>query len=437
MGLQTSAQKKWSGQTRHLQQHLGLPEAIVLGISSTVGGTIFVLVGLAIGEAGLGVLFSFALALIATIVVALPYTELAYCYPQAGGIYTFVQQTFGDQWGFISLSSYLGVAAYMGIGFGNYLHALLPLPSLVGSLLLFIALTLFNVYDVHLVDRLLTLIVLLTLMSLLALSLGGLLSLHSHVLLPVLPHGFGGIMNATPLAFLALSGFDVLAAAGEEVDRPQRTLPLAIFLTLAIVFSLYVLICIVLVSLLPASVLATSPAPLAAAASLVFGEPGRLLMICATLLANAARSNAVLVASSRVTFAMARDGLFPRFLARLSSGGMPYAAMLFDGILFLLMVLFVSVTWAALLANTLYVLQFFFAFATLLILRRQRRKLPVFRTPAFPVILPLAVASCLCLLLAGGRGAVEIACVWPGSGWLLAVLMRKIATWQTHGLQPS
>ena len=171
--------------------------------------------------------------------------------------------------------------------------------------------------------------------------------------------------------------------------------------------------------MLSASVLATSPAPLAAAATLVFGEPGRLLMICAALLANAARGNAILVASSRVTFAMARDGLFPRFLARLSSGGMPYAAILFHGILFLLMVFFVSVTWAALLANTLYVLQFFFALATLLVLRHQRRKLPVFRTPALPVIVPLTVASCLCMLLAGGRGAVEIACVWLGSGCLL------------------
>ncbi len=72
MGLQTSVQKKWCGQTRQLQRHLGLPEAIVLGVSSTLGGSIFVLVGLAIGEAGLGILFSFTLALIATIVVALP-----------------------------------------------------------------------------------------------------------------------------------------------------------------------------------------------------------------------------------------------------------------------------------------------------------------------------------------------------------------------------
>ncbi len=391
----------------------------------------FILVGLAIGEAGPAIFFSFALALIAISVVALPYTELACCYPQAGGLSTFVQQTLGDQWGFvagwISLSFSLAVAAYVGIGFGNYLHALLPLPPPVGGLLLFIALTFSHLCGAQMLDRLLTLIVLLTLVSLLGLGLGGMVHLHFHVMLPVLSTSLSGMLHAAPFAFLALGGFDVLAAAAEEVERPQRTLPLAIFLTVVIVFSLSVLICIVLVSLLPVSVLATSPAPLAVAATLVFGEPGRWVMICATLLASAARGHAALVASSRVTFAMARDGLFPHWLAHLSSGGIPYAAVLFQGILFLLMVLFVPLTWAAILANTLYVLQFFFAFAALLVLRCQRRTSPVFRTPVLWLILPLAVASCVCMLFAGGLWALAIACLWLGGGWLLAALLCKRA----------
>ncbi len=413
MRLQTSAHTDGAGHTQQLQPHLGLLEAIVLGTSSTLGGAIFILVGLAIGEAGPAIFFSFTLALIAISVVALPYTELACCYSQAGGLSTFVQQTLGDQWGFVagwtSLSFSLAVAGYVGIGFGNSLHALLPLPPLVGGLLLFIALTLSHLCGTQMLDRLLTLIVLLTLVSLLGLGLGGMVHLHFHVVLPVLPARLSGMMHAAPFAFLALGGFDVLAAAAEEVECPQRTLPLAIFLTVAIIFSLYALICIVLVSLLPVSVLATSPAPLAAAATLVFGEPGRWLMICAILLASAARGHAALVASSRVTFAMARVGLFPRWLARLSSGGIPYAAVLFHGILFLLMVLFVSLTWAALLANTIYILQFFFAFAALLALRCQRRRSPVFRTPALPLILPVAVASCVCLLLAGIEANVYLA----------------------------
>lgn len=435
VALQTPVHREAVEPTRHLPRSLGLSGAIGLGVGSTLGGAIFALAGIAVGEAGPAVLLSFALALIATLFVALPYVELACYYPQAGGVYAFVRQTLGDQWGFvvgwIYVTSYLGVAAYVGLGFGNYLHTLCMLPPLVGALLLFTAVTLFNLCGGHLVDRLLKLIVLLTFVSLLGFSLGGLPHLDPRLLTPVFPHGLGGVMNAAPIAFLALSGFDVLAAAGEEVQHPQRTLPLAIFSTVGMVFGLYVLICITLVGLLPAPVLASSPTPLADAAALIFGGPGRWLIACAALLANAARGNAILVASSRATFAMARDGLFPGFLAQTSARGIPYAAIVLNGLLFLVIVLFGSLTWAALLANTLYALQFFFAFATLLVLRRRQTRRPaVFRTPALAFILPLAVASCLCMLLAGGLPAVAIAGLWLGIGWLFGILARKAAVWQ-------
>ena len=264
------------------------------------------------------------------------------------------------------------MAAYVGLGFGNYLHALSNLPPIVGALALFTAVTVFNLCGGRLLDRPLKIFVLLTLVSLPAFSLGGLPHLDHRFFTPVLPHGLGGVMNAAPIAFLALSGFDVLAAAGEEVQSPQRTMPLTIFSTLGIVFGLYLLVCITIIGVLPASFLAASPAPLASAAALIFGEPGRWLIACAALLANAARGNAVLVASSGATFAMARDGLFPRFLAQTSVRGIPYPAIVLNGALFLVIVLFSSITWAALLANTLYALQFFFAFAALLVLHRRR-----------------------------------------------------------------
>src|SRR2546421_11825196 len=98
MSLMTSqipAHRELFAQSRQLRRSLGLSGAIVLGVSSTLGGAIFALSGIAVGDAGPGVLLSFALALIATIFVALPYVELACCFPQAGGVYAFVQQTLG------------------------------------------------------------------------------------------------------------------------------------------------------------------------------------------------------------------------------------------------------------------------------------------------------------------------------------------------------
>src|SRR5947209_1950064 len=114
-------------------------------------------------------------------------------------IETTVQQTLGDQWGFvvgwIYVTSYLGVAAYVCLGFGNYLHTLSTLPSLVGAVMLFIAVTIFNLCGGHVMDRLLKIIVLLTLVSLLGFSLGGLPHLAPHFLTPVFPHDLGGVMD--------------------------------------------------------------------------------------------------------------------------------------------------------------------------------------------------------------------------------------------------
>src|SRR5260370_5483155 len=262
MTSQISARGESFAQTQQLQRSLGLSGAIVPGVGSTLGGAISALSGIAVGDAGPGVLLSFALALIATIFIALPYVELACCFPQAGGVYAFVRQTLGERWGFIVgwiyVTSYIGVAAYVGLGFGNYLHALSNLPPIVGALALFTTVTVFNLCGGRLLDRLLKIIVLLTLVSLLAFSLGGLPHLDHRFFTPVLPHGLGGVLNAAPISFLALSGFDVLAAAGEEVQSPQRTLPLAIFSTLGIVFGLYLLVCVTIIGVLPASFLASS-----------------------------------------------------------------------------------------------------------------------------------------------------------------------------------
>ena len=110
----------------------------------------------------------------------------------------------------------------------------------------------------------------------------------------------------------------------------------------------------------------------------------------------------------------------------MSASGLAITCMLF-----LVIVLFGSLSWAALLANTLYALPFFFAFASLLVLRRrQAGQLPLFRTPALAFILPFAVVSCLCMLLAGGLPALAIACLWLVIGWILGILVRKAAVWQ-------
>jgi len=127
-------------------------------------------------------------------------------------------------------------------------------------------------------------------------------------LLPLFPNGLAGValMLATPAAFIALNGFDTVAAAGNEVVKPERTLPRAILLTLVIAVSLYMLVILAALGSLPWQVLGASTVPLADAAQSSLGPLGARLVALAAVVTTATSANATLIVGSRVLFTFAR-----------------------------------------------------------------------------------------------------------------------------------
>jgi APA family basic amino acid/polyamine antiporter len=405
-----------------LRRALGLREAVAVGVGGTIGGGIFVLVGTAAGAAGPGALGAFALAFVAALLIALPYAELACRYPLAGGGYAFARQVLGRRWGFalgwVFWGAYLFLSGYVTRGFGGYLHELTGLPVVAGALALLAAVTALNLAGVRPTGRAQTAVLGLGVAALLGFALLGAWRIEAANLVPPLPNGLGGVGVAALAAFLAMGGFDMVAAAGEEVDRPERTLPRAILLTLLLVLGLYLLITFVAVGVLPWPALGASGAPLALAATAALGPAGGRLIAGAALLTTAATANAVLVVTSRVSFAMARDGLLPRPLARVAATtGAPWAAVLLSGSLCALVAAAGSVRLAASVGGFLYVLHFVVPLAALAVLRRRRQPRAAFSTPAPALVLPLGLAGCALLLVASGRTGVL-----GGLGWLLAGL---------------
>jgi APA family basic amino acid/polyamine antiporter len=240
-----------------LQRTLGLGQAVALGVSGTLGGGIFVLVGTAAGQAGPGALLAFALAFAAALLIALPYAELACRFPRAGGGYAATRAALGPGWGFLMGWGYWGAwvfaSGFVTLGFGGYLQAVTGLPPISGALALITAITGLNLHNVRLAGRAQAAVIILGVGVLAAFGLLGLPFALGHAARfdPFLPRGLGGVAAATSPAFLALNGFDTVAAAGEEVTRPERTLPRAILLTLLIALGLYLLVTSVAVGALP------------------------------------------------------------------------------------------------------------------------------------------------------------------------------------------
>ena len=411
-----------SKETPKLRRVLGLREAVALGVGGTIGGGIFVLVGAAAGLAGPGVLLAFVLVFFTAGLIALPYAELACRFPQAGGGYAFAQAVFGHTGGFVMgwdyWGAYIFVSGYVTLGFGGYLQALTGVHPTVGALALIAVITLINLKGVRVSGRSQTLIISTALVGLVGFGLLGLPHIQPRNFTPLLPNGSWGLLQAALMAFLAFGGFDMVAAAGEEIDRPTRNLPLAILLTLVIVLGLNFLVATVAIGILPWQTLGASDAPLADTAAIFLGPPGRWLVSAVALLTTAATANAVLVTTSRISFAMARDTLLPARLAAVHpTTGAPYLAVLLNAGLLALVALLGSVSLSAQVGGFLYVCQFLLSLISLAFLHRKQKATPAFRTPFPKIVLPLACGACLVLLASSGTFGII-----GGAAWMLVSL---------------
>ncbi|MGI6854984.1 APC family permease [Mesorhizobium sp. 1B3] len=412
-----------------LHRALGLREAIGIGVGGTIGGGIFVLVGGAAGLAGPAALLAFGLAFLASLLIALPYAELACRYPEAGGGYAFARSVLGRRWGFLMgwvfWGAYLFVSGYVTLGFGGYLHALTGIPVPAGALGLIAACAAVNVAGVRLSGQVQFAVITLAVAGLVGFGAIGLPHVDADNFKPFMPTGPAGILSATLLTFLAFGGFDMVAAAGEEVENPQRNLPLAILLTLAIVLGIYLLVAFVALGTMDWQGLGASGAPLRDAADRFLGPAGSAVVAIIAVLTTAATANAVLVVTSRISFAMARDDLLPGRLARINAAtGAPTVAILVSAALMALVALAGSVHISTSIGGFLYVLHFIPPLVVLMKLRRRGGNATGFRMPLARLLLPLAFAMSLALLLSSGAIGIAGGAAWLAVG-LLADRVRR------------
>jgi APA family basic amino acid/polyamine antiporter len=412
------------GSSVRLRRDLGVGGAVALGVGGTIGGGIFVLIGVAAEAAGPGALLAFVIGLAVVALIAVPYTELTARAPRAGGGYAFTQAVLGGRWGFVMGWGYGGAwllgSGYVTTGFGNYVQSLSGLPAVSVTLALVAACTVLNVYGLRPSAQAQSLVLVAAVAGLAAFVVSGVPHVEPSRLSPLLPHGVDGVLFATVLAFLALNGFDAIAAASEEMSDPARTVPRAILLTLLIVGGLYTAVALVALGTMPLDALARSQAPLADAAAGFGGASARGLLLVTAVVTIAATANAMVVVSSRVLFGMARDGHLPARLGQLSSArGTPVASVLISGGLIGLVALVAYAEGVALLAGAaglLYVLHYLPPLVGLAVVRRREPTPPagVFLTPAAGLVLASAIACCVVVALASGHEAMIV-----GSAWLL------------------
>src|SRR6266849_2563525 len=375
---------------------LGLFDGTMIVVGSMIGSGIFIVAAAIARQTGspAGLLLTWILTGLLTISAALSYGELAALFPHAGGQYVYLREAYSPLWGFLYgwtlfLVIQTGTIAAVAVGFARYLGVLLP--SISPNLWIVHPIALGSKYAISLSIQQLVgvlMIVLLTFINTLGVRLGKLiqnvftsaktLSLLGLIFLGIFVGRNAGAMaenfshfwtirNAQPIepgaSFLksfvptitAESGaFGLFVAYGvaqvgslfsadawnnigftaAEVKNPKRDVALSMAFGTLIVITLYCLANLAYLCTLPLAQIQNAPDDRVASAALaaVFGPAGAAIMAVAIIISTFGCNNGLILAGARVSYAMARDGLFFKSTGTLNKKGVPGSALVYQGI---------------------------------------------------------------------------------------------------------
>jgi amino acid efflux transporter len=318
-----------------LRKHLSVTDGFVLYTSAVLGQSLIVLPSIAARHAGPWSILIWAALAAVSYPLARVMAELGARYPSAGGPVTFIGRGLGQRIGWLTGTLYLAAIAVGGpataLVFSEYLGRLVPLPAparfLVAAALLAV-LVLANCFDVSRVMRLQRWAFLGCLVAVTAAILLALPHVTQARLTDVTGYDLAGVASTGLICFFAFVGWENAAFSGEEFADP-RTLLKALGLAVAAVGALFVLLGITVVGGLSRAVIARSDVSLADLARLSLGAAATglasviALVILFLFMLTWARSG------SRLIYALAREGVFPRVLARVDAAtGAPRPAAL-------------------------------------------------------------------------------------------------------------
>lgn len=402
---------------RTLKRQLNLFQVIMLGTAGTIASEIFVLSGHAAGIAGPAAVLAIVIGGLLSYSIALNYSELATIYPETGGALTYVREAWGKgllsflvgSMDSISSTFYCALSA---VGFSYSLNVFFPqVPiwlSAISIILFFVVLNILGVTKVGNFQMLLG-VMLLAIFSVYIIAgfirPGGFqltTFLHEGSLFPFkgFSNNFAALMKTIALVYAAYVGFEVIADDAEEIQKPNRNIPIAILVSLSVITLVYSLTMLVTLGVVPWQQLAGSETALTDAISIFLPKGGVVLMAIAGLVATLTSVNTSLLSATRESFTLSRDGMWPRSLSKLNRYRAPYQAILFIGIVSIAISLFGVVDFLSFITSAGYLFVLFWSNLAMIRLRRMNPKqVRPFKAPFFPFTPLLASVTCLIVIL--------------------------------------
>ena len=294
-----------------LKRHLDLVDILLFGVGGMVGAGIYAIIGEAAALAGNALWLSFGLAALVSLLTALSYAEFVSRFPDAGGSYEYIKQSFGDRYalGASLLMLFTGVvaAAAIAISFSEYLSRLLELPSWITTIGIISLMGLVNILGVQESSWFNNLATVVTLAGLAAVVVFSFEDWGRVDLLTLPDAGIQGVLGGSALIFFSFVGYEDLVKMAEETREPEITMPRGVLISGVIVLVLYLLIAVSAVSVLGAVELSKSDGPLAAVLAAKAGEAWVTALIIVALFATSKTILSNILGTSRLVYDIARD----------------------------------------------------------------------------------------------------------------------------------
>ena len=411
-----------------LPRALGLRHAIAIVVGTIIGSGIFLVpkeMMQAVGSPKV-VYLAWIVGGVLSIFGALTYAELGALKPQAGGEYVYVRDAYGPLAGFLYAWTWFVIAkpasiATITIGLMRILgtfdaFAFLTSPAIsapftitwaqLGAMLATVAVSALNYIGVRKAGDFQYFFT--WLKVLMIASIVGLAFSFSHgsfqnfaTSYSGATGGLGGFIVALVAALWAYDGWNDLNMVSEEIERPERNIPLGLIVGVLLVAGLYMAMNAAVQYVMPAAQVAAAERPASEAMRFAVGAGGAMIVSAGMALSMLVGLNGTVMSGGRVPFAVARDGYFFRVLAEvhprfLTPGNALVVQAILSCVLLLMVARFQQLFSIAIFAEWLF---YMIATSTIFVFRRRIPDAPrAYRTWGYPVVPAIFIAAAAFLL---------------------------------------
>lgn len=436
--------KTYLGEDIKFSRTLSAFDLVALGVGAVIGTGIFILPGtVAATTAGPGVSLSFLIAAVICVLSGMCYAEFASSIPVAGSAYSYGNIIYGEITGWLMgwalILEYMLAVATVAAGWSSYFTSFIkpfgvtipkafsgpfnPKGGVYFDLVAVVVIILISLLLAHGLKssiKINNLAVIIKISIILIFIFVGLQFIKPANYHPFLPYKFSGVFRGATTVFFAFLGFDVVSSSAAEVKKPQKNMQIGIIGTLAVAVVLYMGVSLVLTGMVNYKDLNIAN-PVSFALEYVHQNWVAELLSLGAMIGMATMMLTMIYSSSRLIYAMARDGLLPHIFSKIDpKSKAPQLSLLAVTIIIALGAAFFSVeqltnlvSFGTLFAFTLV------SFGILKLRKRTNISNEGFKVPGYPIVPIISGLFCILMMCQLNADVYLLAAIWLVIGLII------------------